>query len=88
MKEAHFNEMLSRPMEYEYFMRNKKRGKAFIFNHKIFDDPNNVTRHGTEVDTARLQITLRKFGFDMRIYNDRTLYQIRQILNECKFLQH
>lgn len=53
-KEARLNEILSRPMQYEYFMRNKKRGKALIFNHKIFDDPKYPTRHGTEVDTARL----------------------------------
>lgn len=83
-KEAYFNEMLSRPMEYEYFMRNKKRGKALIFNHKFFDDPNTKARYGTEADAVRLQITFRKLGFEVRIFDDRTLDQIRQILKECE----
>lgn len=58
--------------------------KALIFNHKFFDDPKVPTRHGTEADAARLQITLRKLCFEVKIYDDRTLNQIKQILNECK----
>lgn len=83
-KEAVLDDILARSMTYAYNMRNKRRGVALIFNHKIYDDPKAPIRYGTEHDCAQLQITFTKLGFIVKTYNDYSLGAIESILSECK----
>lgn len=77
-------DLLSRPLEHEYNMRHKERGMALIFNHERFDDKSLTKRLGTNVDCKNLDATFKQLGFDVRVFNDRTLLEIQKILGDCK----
>jgi hypothetical protein len=51
-----------------YNMNHKRRGLAFIFNHKHFDPRLGLkTRNGTDADRDNLRITLRQLDFDVSL---------------------
>lgn len=62
-----------------YSMNGEKRGKALIFNHVSFFDPEYLDRHGTEKDVERLYNVLPRFGFqteDIEVYEDLSCSEI------------
>lgn len=65
-----------------YNMEHKKRGLALIFNHGKFDC--NSPREGTQIDRGRLEKTLQFLDFDVRIYDDKNISEIRSILEDGK----
>ena len=58
--------------EDEYYSMNyQRRGKALIFNHKLFDSDLKLgDRHGTNADRDRLADLFRTLEFDVAVYND------------------
>lgn len=65
-----------------YDMDHKKRGLALIFNHAKFD--RNSPRTGTHVDRDRLEKTLQTLDFDVRVYEDYRIDQIKNVLETGK----
>lgn len=74
-----------RPIDYYYKMNHKRRGIALIFNHETFNAFDLSTRKGTSVDRDRLQKTFTDLGFDVKVYDNRTLNEIKTILQNGKF---
>lgn len=64
-------------------MDHKKRGMALIFNHEIFDC--NSARNGSSTDRDRLQQTLESLDFDVRIFENESIFEIKGILQESKY---
>lgn len=56
-------------------------GVAVIFNHMNFAD-NHETRRGSEKDEADLSKSYTDLGFDMRIYRDLTVANIKERLKQ------
>lgn len=65
-----------------YKMDHKNRGIALIFNHKIFDA--HKVRTGTDKDRDRLEQTLRTLNFDVKIHENKSIDEIKEILDEGK----
>lgn len=68
----------SAPLDHYYTMNHKKRGMALIFNHEIFEI--NSPRKGTNVDRDRLKDTMESLDFDVNIYTNQTISDIKQTL--------
>lgn len=79
-EEAVFDE----PMDSHFFykMDHKKRGMALVFNHEIFDC--NSARRGTNIDRNRLSQTLESLDFDVKIFENETITEIKGVLEESK----
>jgi len=71
------------PFAEEYNMKHERRGVALILNHVHFDDM--ATRHGSVEDTWKLEASLHKLGFDVRIYTDPTIKTIATVLQSSKY---
>jgi len=69
-----------------YKNNNKRMGRALIFNHIKFEDCDE--RCGTEEDVKRLEITLKNYGFDVRIENDLQRDRINEVLKEVAKEDH
>ncbi|CAO1419666.1 unnamed protein product [Diamesa tonsa] len=65
-----------------YDFSNAKRGLALIFNHETFKDPVHTERKGTKKDGDDLKAVLKELQFDVRVYMDLTLDEIRKVLDE------
>lgn len=78
--EEKFDEPLN-PNHY-YKMDHKKRGMALIFNHEIFDC--NSPRKGTNADRDNLHKTLEALDFDVKIFENEDISDIKGILKESK----
>lgn len=63
-------------------MDHEKRGMALIFNHEIFDC--NSPRRGTHIDCDRLSRTFESLDFDVKIFENETISEIKGILDESK----
>lgn len=63
-------------------MNHKRRGLALIFNHEIFECHND--RLGTSTDRKRLEKTLEALDFDVRIFEDETVSEIKGVLQDCE----
>jgi Caspase domain len=55
-------------LDFYYDMNHGHRGIAVVFNHEHFE--NNKRRYGTDKDRDQLVISLERFGFDVKVYND------------------
>lgn len=64
-------------------MDHKKRGLALIFNHEVFDC--NSPRKGTRADRDNLQRTLESMDFDVQIFENETISEIKGILEESEY---
>jgi caspase-like apoptosis-related cysteine protease len=74
---------VERDSEY-YNMNHKKRGLAFIFNHKHFDPRLGLKqRNGTDADRDNLRITLRQLEFEVNVYNDLPFKEMERILEQA-----
>lgn len=67
-------------------MDHKKRGMALIFNHEMFDC--NSPRKGTSADRDRLEYTLESLGFEVKIFENETISEIKGVLEESKFISY
>lgn len=67
-----------RPLDHYYNMSHKRRGMALIFNHATFLI--NSPRKGTNLDRDRLKDTLASLDFDVNVYENRTISEIKNIL--------
>lgn len=72
----------------EYNMNHLHRGVAVIFNNETFDMPNLKARTGTNVDCENLKSTLTKLKFDVRVYKDPTLTDIRHAVTILSEMDH
>jgi caspase-like apoptosis-related cysteine protease len=67
----------------DYNMNHKKRGMAIIFNHEYFDNPKQLERRvGTNVDRDNLKRTFEGLGFEVTVYNDLKLEELKKIVAE------
>lgn len=66
------------PLEHYYNMSHKRRGMALIFNHETFEM--DLPRKGTNSDRDRLKDTLASLDFDVNVYENRTISEIKNIL--------
>jgi Caspase domain len=72
----------------EYNMNHVNRGHAVIFNHENFEIPSLKSRAGTRVDCENLIETLQGLNFDVKVYTDLKLKQIRDKVDELSQLDH
>lgn len=72
-------------LHFMYDMDNKNRGIALVFNHEHFYE--NARRLGTEKDRDRLKVSLERFGFEVRVFNDLTFDKMEEELDKglCHF---
>lgn len=56
---------------------------ALIFNHEIFNTQ--PARNGTHLDRDRLKDTLASLDFDVNVYENRTISEIKHILVNGEF---
>lgn len=68
-----------------YDCLNKNRNVALIFNHESFENVDSK-REGTRKDGNDLKNVLQKLQFDVRLYMDLKLNQVRDILHYGKTL--
>lgn len=68
----------------EYNMFHKYRGYALIFNHEIFNNPGLSPRKGTYADCKRLEETFKALKFDVRVYNDLSLADLKHQVDKGK----
>lgn len=66
-----------------YNMNHLKRGLALIFNHESFDS--HAPRRGTHVDRDRLNNTLKSLDFEVRIFENLKIEQIKHVLSDGKW---
>lgn len=84
-EQTEIDRRLTQPLRYDYDMYHTKRGVAFIFNHEKFDDSNLGRRYGTEVDAENLKKTFENLGFEVRLFNDQSVLEMRDILRKCEY---
>ncbi|XP_058121003.1 caspase-like [Anopheles ziemanni] len=73
-----------------YPMNHKRRGMALIFSHNKYNVPNVTlpSREGSDVDCKRLKDTLTSFGFDVKIYQDFKLEEIKNVIDSVAAMDH
>ncbi|XP_035795887.1 caspase-like isoform X2 [Anopheles albimanus] len=73
-----------------YPMNHKRRGMALIFSHYNFAVPhmNFPPREGNRVDCDQLTEMLQKFGFDVHIYCDYKLAEIKDVTSKVAQMDH
>jgi caspase-like apoptosis-related cysteine protease len=70
----------------EYNMNHKRRGKAVIFNHDAFTNQSR-NRDGSAVDVNVLTETYGALGFEVIVYKNLNITDIRTAITERKFKQ-
>jgi hypothetical protein len=70
----------------EYKMDQEKRGRVIIFNHEKFKEGLGVEeRTGTNNDKIRLKQRFEKLKFDVEVFDDLKVDEIRNKLTESKY---
>ncbi|XP_034484450.1 caspase-like [Drosophila innubila] len=73
----------------KYNMNHGKRGKALIFNHKIFDENLDLSiRDGTDMDCKRLDQVLNKLDFHVTVYTDLCYKEIHTVMKKTSLENH
>lgn len=73
----------------EYRMDHEKRGRAIIFNHEKYNPSLNLTeRSGTNTDKIILKQRFEKLKFEVDVYDDLTVADIKKHLSEVSKLDH
>ena len=65
-----------------YRMDHRRGGRAVIFNHKLFKNEPNKTRHGTENDVESLERVLASYGYKVEVYNNLRRQEINEVLHK------
>jgi hypothetical protein len=64
-------------------MNYQRRGKALIFNHKLFEPKLNLgDRHGTNADRDRLEDLFTSLQFDVTVYNDLVYKDLSRVVED------
>ncbi|XP_065348975.1 caspase-1-like isoform X2 [Cloeon dipterum] len=74
--------------DFYYKMTHKRRGRAIIFNHEHFNQPNLSIRNGTNVDAENLRETFEGLGFDVTVHKDPLLSDIEYVINKAAKENH
>lgn len=70
----------------EYNMEHEKRGRAIIFNHEKYKEGMGVEeRTGTNTDKIHLKQRFEKLKFDVDVFDDLKVDEIRSKLTESKY---
>ena len=69
----------------EYNMDHKRRGKAVIFNHDVFE--NKTPRPGSAVDVSILKETYEALGFEVVVHDNLKFADIQNAITGHKFKQ-
>lgn len=78
-------EVLDSIFEWEYKMDHNKRGKTLIFNHFEFNRSLNLgRRNATHEDCEKLLASFASLDFDVEIYEDSTLEEIKETLEKSR----
>lgn len=72
----------------EYKMSHMRRGIAIILNHESFNIPSLKPRAGTMVDCENLTHSLRNLDFEVRVYKDLYLHEIKAHMDELSRMDH
>lgn len=74
----------SKPTNERYYdFTNSNVGKALIFNQVTVDGQE--SRKGSRKDADDLEKVLSNIGFDVKVYTDKTVSEIKRLLYTCKF---
>ncbi|CAG0924793.1 unnamed protein product, partial [Notodromas monacha] len=72
-----------------YNMTHARRGRALIFNHKVFDAYLNMSlRNGTDEDRDRLKEMFHKLGFDVEVHENAAYKDLMQRLEDVADENH
>nr|WGL47436.1 caspase-3 [Rachycentron canadum] len=64
-------------------------GQCIVINNKNFDKRTGMNqRNGTDVDAANVMKEFSKLGYNVKIYNDQTVDQIKQVLTSASKADH
>jgi hypothetical protein len=70
----------------EYNMSHEKRGWAIILNHEKYSEELGIKeRTGTNADKISLKQRFEKLKFDVDVYDDLTVSDIKKKLNESRY---
>lgn len=72
------------PTDDEYNMNHKRRGTCLIFSHKNFSSCGLPERKGTEKDANDLKHCFKDLGFDVKLYEDLNVCELKAILRAGK----
>lgn len=68
-------------------MNNKKRGKAYVFNHENFNPGLELKpRMGTAKDRDNLYMRLRELDFEVKYFDDLTFFELTNKIVSCKYV--
>jgi hypothetical protein len=71
----------------EYKMDHKKRGRAIIFNHEKYSNLLKLdARTGTDTDKIVLKQRLEELKFEVDVFDDLTVADIRIHLDESEYI--
>ncbi|KAG1943715.1 caspase-3a [Pimephales promelas] len=66
---------------FRYSLNYPNIGHCVIINNKNFDRMTGMNqRNGTDVDAGNVMNVFRKLGYSVKVYNDQTVMQIKQVL--------
>ncbi|XP_055298994.1 caspase-1-like isoform X2 [Sitodiplosis mosellana] len=82
------DERLNQEIDHYYNMNHKNRGLAVIFNHEEFDDSDWSVRYGTRVDCDNLKTTFTALNFNVRVHEDQTKSEMKNILQNVAAEDH
>eukprot|EP00105_Crassostrea_gigas_P002040 XP_011414438.1 PREDICTED: caspase-3 isoform X2 [Crassostrea gigas] len=69
--------------------KGKNAGICIVLNNETFGNANtHPTRNGTNADRDLLEWSFKLFGFDVRVYNNKTCQEISYILGEIQQIDH
>jgi hypothetical protein len=69
-------------------MEKSPHGIALIINNKNFDNNDEATRYGTEIDEENLAKVFQYLGYRIHIFNDCTADEIEKIMEEMRKQDH
>ncbi|KAK7162006.1 hypothetical protein R3I94_004611 [Phoxinus phoxinus] len=66
---------------FRYSLNYPNIGHCVVINNKNFDPKTGMNqRNGTDVDAGNVMNVFRKLGYTVKVYNDQTVMQIKQVL--------
>ena len=80
-----FAQMTTEPNAPHYNMNMRYRGFCLIFNHRHFEPNTNLgERNGTNRDRDQMKLLFQNLGYDVQIFDDRSVKEIKNIIEDCK----
>ncbi|XP_076001369.1 caspase-3a [Genypterus blacodes] len=80
---------LPKAHSFRYSLDYPSIGQCIIINNKNFDRRTGMNqRNGTDVDAGNMMKVLAKFGYKVKVYNDQTVDQLKQVLTSVSMEDH